>query len=283
VETYRGFIFANFDDAAPPLADYLGRGRTMIDRKLNESPVGEIAVRPDPHVVTYRGNWKFQSENIVDGYHFMRVHKGFAALQEKYGDSTGDFGVHKGGTQAQMRRVRARVCSWGCPEGHGVCENPFLDLDRLLDGAHGAYYRALLAQHGEQEMQWMYGGNFSCVFPNFGILHHQIRTWRPLGPALTEVTFYTYDLKGAPDAVNEGWLHSQERFYGPAGYGMPDDVEVFALNQQGLAGTAVEWLILERGLTTDTMTNSGDLRGYPSAETPQRAFWRRWQELMAVD
>ena len=75
-------------------------------------------------------------------------------------------------------------------------------------------------------------------------------------------------------------LRSQERFYGPAGYGQADDAEVFSLNQQGLAGTALDWLILERGIETDVLDESGDYRGMPASEAPQRALWREWTRLM---
>jgi benzoate/toluate 1,2-dioxygenase alpha subunit len=96
---------------------------------------------------------------------------------------------------------------------------------------------------------------------------------------VTEVTIYPYEIKGAPDAFNEGMLRSQERFYGPAGHGMADDVDIFARNQQGLAGNAVDWLILERGLDTDVLENA-DYRGLPASEAPQRALWREWNRLM---
>jgi len=77
-------------------------------------------------------------------------------------------------------------------------------------------------------------------------------------------------------------LRSQERFYGPAGHGMGDDVDIFARNQQGLAGSAVEWLIVERGLDSDVRQENGDYLGLPSSEAPQRALWREWNRLMCA-
>jgi hypothetical protein len=86
---------------------------------------------------------------------------------------------------------------------------------------------------------------------------------------------------GAPDEFNQGWLRSQERFYGPAGHGMPDDVEIFALNQQGLAADSVDWLILERGIGAEKQIDNGDYQGLASGETPQRGLWRKWKQVMA--
>jgi phenylpropionate dioxygenase-like ring-hydroxylating dioxygenase large terminal subunit len=281
VDSYRGFIFASFNADVPPLTQHLGRAKTLIDRKLNLSPEGEIVLRSRPLVVRYQGNWKFQAENIVDAYHFMHTHKGFVQLQAKYGDSTGDFGVHKGGSAKAMRKLRFMGSTWNCVYGHGMLENPAGDVDSYLNGDFGEFYRGIQAQHGEEEFNWIAGKGAASIFPGMGIIHHQVRTWRPIAPDMTEVSIYPYELKGAPAAFNEGMLRSQERFYGPAGHGAADDVDIFARNQQGLAGNAVDWMILERGLDTDELVEGGDYRGLPASEAPQRALWREWTRLMA--
>jgi hypothetical protein len=101
-----------------------------------------------------------------------------------------------------------------------------------------------------------------------------------VSPTLTEVTVYPFEIKGAPDEVNEGWLRSQERFYGPSGYGMADDIEVFEMSQQGMEGSAVEWLLFERSLHTERLLAGGEYCSPPMGETPQRAFWRAWKRHM---
>jgi hypothetical protein len=245
------------------------------------SPTGEIELRSKPYVMRYQGNWKFQIENIVDSYHFMHTHRGFVALQAKFGDSTGDFGLHKGGSDKDMRKHRFRGNTFNLPGGHAQLERPAEHLQEDLQGEFSEYFQGLLAQHGAEAMEWIAGKISGTVFPNMGMIHQQIRIWRPIAPDLTEVEIYPYELKGAPAGFNEGMLRSQERFYGPAGHGMADDVDIFARNQQGLAGSAVEWLIIERGLDSDEKLPNGDIRGLPSSEAPQRALWREWQQLMA--
>ncbi len=281
VEAYRGFVFASFNEDVQPLLEHLGRARVLIDRKLNLSPSGEIVLRSKPYVVRYRGNWKFQSENIVDAYHFLHVHKGFVQLQAKYGDSTGNFGVHQGRSVEAMRKQRFKGTgsTWDCNYGHGLLEIPVDDIQPLLEGDYSDFYKGLQAQHGDEELGWIAGKGAASIFPAMGMIHQQIRTWRPISPDLTEVTVYPYELKGAPDSFNEGMLRNQERFYGPAGYGQADDIDIFARNQQGLAGAAVDWLILERGLDSDHKIDQ-DYQGLPSSEAPQRAFWREWSRLM---
>jgi benzoate/toluate 1,2-dioxygenase alpha subunit len=281
VESYRGFIFASLNPDVPPLAEHLGEARTIIDRRLNHSLAGTITLRSAPYVIRYRGNWKFQAENTVDNYHFLSVHQGFVKIQAKYGDSTGDFGVHKGGSVAEMRQIRDRGRTWGCRQGHGLSETPAGSLEELLNGPFGDYYRQLQDQHGPEELLWIAGKGAALVFPNVGFIFQQFRVWRPIAPDLAEVTVYHYNLTDAPAALNEGTMRSEERFYGPAGHGMADDVDVFVRVQQGMAASSVQWTIVERGLESDTLTPDGDHLGLPQSEAPLRAFWRRWQRDMS--
>jgi benzoate/toluate 1,2-dioxygenase alpha subunit len=280
VEVYRGLIFASFNPDVSPLEQHLGRAKTLLDRRMNLSASGEIAFRSRPFVARYKGNWKFQSENIVDDYHFVFTHSAFIDLQGKYGDSTGNFGLHPGGSAAEMRKARYRGNVWGCDQGHGILDAPSANVDAFLNGPFAEHYRTLQQLHGPEEFSWIVGRGIASIFPTLGTIHQQMRVWRPLAPDLTEVMIYPYELKDAPDGLNEGMLHSQERFYGPAGHGMPDDVEMFASNQQGLDGGAVEWLILERGVDTDARVDNGDYHGQPSSEACQRSFWRQWNRLM---
>jgi phenylpropionate dioxygenase-like ring-hydroxylating dioxygenase large terminal subunit len=286
VESYKGLIFASASDDVPDLKEQLGLAATWIDRRVGMSPVGEIELVSDPYVVEYKGNWKFQIENIIDEYHFAFVHEPFMKLQEKYGDRTGDYGAHVSGSVENMnQRRQAGRRSWGGVGGHGLGERQVSDdkLDELLGGEDSEYYKTLLDQHGRDELSRMVGGGSVMTHPNLGLIHRQIRVIRPLSVDRTEVTIYPYEVKGAPASHNEGWLRSQERFYGPAGYGMPDDVEMFALNQQGLAAKAVEWLILERGLDREEVNEHGDKSAPVGGETPLRALWEEWLNLMTRD
>lgn len=282
VEIYRGLIFASFNPDVMPLEQHLGRTKRLIDRRMNLSTSGEIVFRSKPFVARYKGNWKFQSENIVDDYHFVFTHGAFIDLQGKYGDSTGNFGLHPGGSAAEMRKARYRGNVWGCDQGHGILDAPSANVDAFLNGSFAEHYRKVQEQHGAEEFSWIVGRGIASIFPTLGTIHQQMRIWRPLAADLTEVMIYPYELKDAPAGLNEGMLHSQERFYGPSGHGMPDDVEMFASNQQGLDGGAVEWLILERGVDTDTLIDNGDYHGQPSSEACQRSFWRQWNRLMTA-
>jgi len=49
------------------------------------------------------------------------------------------------------------------------------------------------------------------------------------------------------------------------------------MSQQGLEGSAVEWLLFERSLHTERLGPHGEYTSAPMGETPQRAFWRAWK------
>ncbi|VCU71291.1 2-halobenzoate 1,2-dioxygenase large subunit [Pigmentiphaga humi] len=280
LESYRGLLFVSMDPQIVPLERYLGLMKEVIDAKLDLSPTGRIVVASKPYVARYQGNWKLQTENIVDAYHFMHTHGAFVKLQAKFGDTTGDFGVHKGRSTREMREQRFRGATWSCLYGHGYAQVPAADTDALLDGEFGGLYRALHAQHGDEGFARIASKVTSTVFPSMGMIHQQIRVWRPISPEETEVLIYPYEIEGAPEAFNAGMLRSQERFYGPSGFGMTDDTEIFARVTQGLRADHVKWLVFDRGMDTDEQTASGDFRGLPSSEAPQRALWREWSRLM---
>jgi phenylpropionate dioxygenase-like ring-hydroxylating dioxygenase large terminal subunit len=283
VETYRGLIFASADPDVPTLVEHLGKAKEWIDRQFNLSPVGEIELRYDPHVLDYHGNWKFIVENTVDGYHGNFVHESFWKVQERFGTASGQHGSYVEGTVDQIVKSRARTFNIGCRQGHGLARQPYPEtaVDALLDGKFGDHYRTLDERYGRDELLRMLSNTFTMLFPTVAILHSQIRVIRPISVDRTEVTVYPFALKGAPEDLNVARLHGHERFYGPAGFGMPDDVEIFALNQQGLAASTVDWLILDRGLEREEPLESGDLTSDHTDETPQRAIHRAWKRLMA--
>lgn len=72
VELWKGFIFASFDPASPPLAPRLSK----LDPLLENFNL-EAAVMPHSHrLEDLRWNWKVMLENFNDAYHATRLHKG---------------------------------------------------------------------------------------------------------------------------------------------------------------------------------------------------------------
>jgi hypothetical protein len=113
------------------------------------------------------------------------------------------------------------------------------------------------------------------------LLHGQLRVIRPIAVDRTEILVYPYALNGISEAQEAERLRGYERFFGPASFGQPDDVEIFALNQAGLQASAVDWLVMSRGLHDERGGEHGERIGRGTSETPIRAAFREWRALMA--
>lgn len=72
VEIWKGFIFANFDDAAPPLAPRLKKLESLIDN----FELDDVVMPHTDRLDDLQWNWKVMFENFNDAYHATRLHKG---------------------------------------------------------------------------------------------------------------------------------------------------------------------------------------------------------------
>ncbi|HTW87360.1 MAG TPA: aromatic ring-hydroxylating dioxygenase subunit alpha [Candidatus Binataceae bacterium] len=82
---HRGFIFGSVSPAGITLEAHLGRALGLLDRWIDQvSKGGELDASIGLHKYHYRGNWKLQVENSLDGYHPPFVHQSvLLALQKE--------------------------------------------------------------------------------------------------------------------------------------------------------------------------------------------------------
>jgi phenylpropionate dioxygenase-like ring-hydroxylating dioxygenase large terminal subunit len=85
---YRGFIFGSIAPQGMSLTKHLGKATEQIDLFNDLSPIGEIDARGGIHKYSFRGNWKLQIENSMDGYHPNFVHKSFFGMMGRRGIKT---------------------------------------------------------------------------------------------------------------------------------------------------------------------------------------------------
>lgn len=71
-ETWQGFVFINFDEAAPPLAPRLA----AVDQVLERYELAGAEDHPPEEPGKYAWNWKVMFENNNDGYHANKLHQG---------------------------------------------------------------------------------------------------------------------------------------------------------------------------------------------------------------
>jgi hypothetical protein len=148
--------------------------------------------------------------------------------------------------------------------------------------ASDAYVDSLVRRYGEERTSEILGASNVnlAVFPNLLIIGIQFRNVIPVSVNRTDVYLTPTTLKGVPDEINVARLCAHEGFYGSAGGGAPDDVEMFNRCTAGLRVKGAEWLELSRGIEREHTTDDGSVAAHISDEVPQRAFYRQWRSLM---
>ena len=76
-------------------------------------------------------------------------------------------------------------------------------------------------------------------------------------------------------------LRGHEAFYGPAGGGATDDLEMFERNQIGLSARVDPWLVLARGRQQEYRDVDRTIVGQITDEVTQRGIWRQWKKVMS--
>lgn len=275
VATYRGLVFARLIGEGESLEQRLGDARRYLDLWVERSPVGRVRVTRAAHRLTYAGNWKFQMENGVDGYHGNYVHSSFIRIADRAGERKA----------ASFTAVRDTGAAVGLSHGDGFIERPYGGMAGQFDYAdvrHTDYHRALNDAYGPARVQDILAQRNTLLFPNLFLFESHIRVVQPISVSETIVTMLPTLLDGVPPGMNQARLRSHERFFGPAGFGTPDDVEMFVNCENGMRGRAVQWVRLDRGLHREESTGT-DFRSHSTDETPQRSAYRQWRALMGAD
>ncbi|UNB52165.1 aromatic ring-hydroxylating dioxygenase subunit alpha [Mycolicibacterium sp. YH-1] len=275
-ESYRGFVFASFNDEIEDLATYLGDAKDWIDLLCDKSSEG-LRVAQGTHEYSIRANWKLLVENSIDGYHAATTHptyfemliasgvdlaKLMATVKNTSGGNRGCFDLGNGHSLVGGANLGIGM-ELGNPEAEAkVAANQA----RIID-EYGAV-------RGDQVNTW--GGNM-FIFPSllliwtdFGIL---IRTLQPINPDYLEVT--GWELRIPEEGKEAGELRGQSylAFWGPGGLATPDDVEALESCQRGFGtGAQSVWSDISRGMARDQAAMDDELQ--------MRLFWRRWNELM---
>lgn len=274
VAEYRGLIFASLSDDVPPFEERIAPLKPYIDHWLDRSPVGTVQVSRQPEQYSYPANWKFQAENGVDGYHGNYVHESYAKILERAGGQT-----LRDITAARARTGAVNVAK-GFATGDGMLERDSAMLGSFDTAAAPDFRERLVATYGEERTHDILMMRNIYVFPNLYLFESHLRVLRPQAVASTIADNYFVHLDGVEAELNQARLREHERFFGSAGFGASDDVEVFVYNQTGLQAEGVEWVDLSRGLHREERNERGEWVGHTSDEQPQRALYRRWAELM---
>jgi phenylpropionate dioxygenase-like ring-hydroxylating dioxygenase large terminal subunit len=279
-ESYRGFVFLNFDSNAIPLAAYLGAAKEYIDLVVDQSPSGQMEVIQGTQEYDIRANWKVLVENSFDDYHLITTHStwldylkssGVEMKRPEKGQLLPSHGLGKdlGGGHATTDNVNFRgrpIARWIPIYG----EETKPELERIR--------AELVARVGEARATRICDTNRNLlVFPNLVLLDGSsvsIRTFQPLAADRMRVTAWALGPREESATARAVRLNSFLTFYGPGGFATPDDIEALESVQQGLgAWREVSWSPVSRG-----MAKEGDQMN--TDERHLRAFWIEWDKRM---
>jgi len=280
VESYRGFVFLNFDAGAVALEQYLGGAREYIDLILDQSPSGRMEVIQGTQEYEIRANWKLLVENSFDDYHLLTTHStwldylknsGVEMKRPEQGHLLPAHGVGKdlGNGHAVIDNVNFRgrpVARW-IPI-YGEAAKPELERIRA----------ELVARLGEARAARVADTNRNLVvFPNLVLNDGSsvtIRTFHPLASDRMHVRAWALGPTEETPTARAVRLDSFLTFYGPGGFATPDDVEALESVQTGLATyREVPWSVMTRGMAKEGEQLNTD-------ELHLRSFWVQWDKLM---
>lgn len=278
VGTYGGHVFASVNQNMQTLEEFLGDARPWIDL-FNSTVGGGYPLKViGQHKMEFKGNWKIQLENTTDYYHFPVVHKSFIA-SVRNPEAAQDL-------VEQITRPTAFCRALG--NGHSVAVHTPdaatkgraipLQYDKLKEELAAACTEEQIARI----LRGLGGAGFNLnLFPNIALSGSFFRELRPVAVDCTEVRHIALAMEGAPKGVNLVRRRMFEQFQGPAGFGSPDDIEVWTRVQKGArAGRGEVDILLNRGLNRETTSEDGHATAQLSDETGMRAAYAMWNRMM---
>ncbi|HEY5609344.1 MAG TPA: aromatic ring-hydroxylating dioxygenase subunit alpha [Alphaproteobacteria bacterium] len=257
VESHARLVFVCFDDATPPLADYLAEAGDVLMNPFG-APDTKIWVQ---HTKTLRANWKMQPENSRDGYHAPLLHK-------------------------RLRHVSPPRPYRNLTNGHTV---QLMDLDyeaglksRTVDPVL-AENPGLARQFMAHPMPGMTRDNPSYVvtlFPDTLILvrYSTVLIERQTPNGVRETTI---ELRGggtindSPEIADIREKHWRYYWSEDAG-NLPEDWEAWEAQQKGVESAGVRYTVIARGERGMTGVRGAD-------DNRIRWFWQNWRAYMGAD
>jgi phenylpropionate dioxygenase-like ring-hydroxylating dioxygenase large terminal subunit len=278
VDVYQGCVFASLRAEGPSLRETLGGAAAYLDEWALRSANGRLTVAGVTRQ-RYEGNWKLQVEGSNERYHAEFLHRIDTRLSGRL--------AARRGTVVGARRTAVAADERGIDFGHG----------HSLMEIPPAYGPVQLGKYPQEVVDRASGGEEKpdradilapfwrmMVFPNVAFAATHFRVIRPISVDLTEVTQYYVEVSGWPEAANHIRMREEESFYGAAGFGAPDDFEMFMRIQRGLAASdwpgANPWVLFKREVTAERADDSGNRIAHAASEIEQRAMYYAWRDLM---
>jgi phenylpropionate dioxygenase-like ring-hydroxylating dioxygenase large terminal subunit len=281
VESYKGFVFATMDPAAPSLEEYLGEvgrmGLTMV------AAHGDVAIIDGVQKNRIGCNWKMAVDNVFDWYHAPLTHASSAAAgymrRPVWSDmdhivALGEYGHAISGPRL-TREMRAALAKQPSSAG-----SPQMD-ERWRDRAEAQQELGPLGadQRGHPN-----------IFPNLWIASSgtQLSLRLPRGPSCTEIWWFTILDKDMPAAERAVTVSRANHTFGPAGMLEQDDGENWNQSTRAAGGAIGRRYPLNFAMNLGRGTIEHEPSGLAHIDThinehAQLWTYRAWTEWMVAE
>lgn len=301
VETYKGLIFATWEENGLSLEQYLGADLLWyLDNFLVDTDPQGLEVVPGLHRYIMPVNWKLLAENFGgDMYHFDATHASLmATIRAGQGSRIASPQAEETGSHYSVQ-----LTDGGAPHGLlqlAVGENFYNDELKQTQPLGREAVEWLAARHERLRERLAdaptrpYGFHVANIFPNFSLIGvgsamygRGFIVWQPRGPRETEVWQWCFVEKSAPAAVKDRMVFVLSQRQSAAGMVAPDDHENFERMSDAMATSRAREVPFHYELGRRAEEQGSIVPTLPGlvqpaiSETYQRLFYRHWDQLMA--
>lgn len=284
-ESYKGLIFATWDENAPPLIDYLGEATWYMDAFLERLEGGtEVLGGVTKWVIGC--NWKFAAEQFCsDMYHAPLSH--FSATVAVLPD-----GAPPEMAEWPTEGIQFRATTGG--HGTGFFTEP--SASSIIHGIIGPAAGDFIMGPGKEAARARLGdaradkinGSHMTIFPSLSFLPgiQTLRAWHPRGPNEIEVWAVTVVDKAMPDDIKEEYRRGVMRTFSAGGMLEQDDGENWVEIQRLLRGFKARQAVFNcemgKGHAKPNKEFPGKI-GYVYGEEAARGFYSHWSKMLVTD
>jgi ethylbenzene dioxygenase subunit alpha len=281
VASYKGLVFATFDEEAPSLDQWLGDFRWYLDAVLDVEEGGTEFIDGGATRSVLNCNWKFPADNFVgDIYHALWTHLGGAEPT---------LARHGGVVVSNERSWQVSVNGHGWETNDSYYGNAATMGDKNILNYMKSRREAITGRLGKFRAD-MWGAVASAtVFPNFSFLpgYFTFRTFQPKGPLKTEIHAWTLVPKNMPEDIKDRFRRGSMRTFSPGGILEMDDGENWEHSTAANAGFVTRNQKLCYAMRGPDVKPDPDLPGAVTSgqlsDANQRAFYRRWTQMMDAE
>jgi phenylpropionate dioxygenase-like ring-hydroxylating dioxygenase large terminal subunit len=289
IETYRGLIFANWDENAESLDDYLAESKWYLDAFFNRSDAGTELIGFQKW--KSRGNWKWGAEqHVSDFYHAQVSHVSYkeAFMPGASINRLVEIGEPEYGLQYSSPN-RGHGAGWlTYPDEASMHQGLETMPQDVIDYTRDVQYSRVSERLGETRGEKMSIFHMT-VFPNMSLNRGQgyLRLWQPISPEESEVWSFVFVDADMPEEIKQSYLTGKANTFSVSGALEQDDTENTTACQMGLVGakaskTRLNIMMGEKKSPPDDFEGPGTISDEYS-EVALRGYYRRWLELMKAD